>query len=178
MSENNNKRRKIDFVISDNNYSKIIFRFYPRRSHCHSFNDKPPKEWIDVYKVYYAYSIIEQYKNDGKINILFNCDCDECSVIDAVAFGIKVLDAGKTYYENTLLDGRTVRVPILDNEIFTFGDGVTWILRKRQNDFYEIDLFDFNDVGYRFFLSKDQLIKFGEFLNYCFEYMIVHGEPI
>lgn len=178
MSKNENKRRKIDFVISDNEYSKIIFRFYPRRSHCHSFNDKPPKEWSDVYKVYYSYAIIRQYKDGSKRDVLFWCPCDECSVIDEVAFRIKLLGIGKTYYENTLSDENTAKIPLLDDEIFPYGYGVTWILRQRSNGSYEVNLFNFEDVGYRFFLPKDQLIKFGEFLNNCSEYMLAHGEPI
>ena len=60
------KRRKIDFFIHDNIHEKLIFRFYPRQSHCHSFGDEPPKSWNEVYKVYYAYSIIQQYKDNGK----------------------------------------------------------------------------------------------------------------
>ena len=49
------KKRKIDFVLEESDTAKLIFRFYPRRSSCHSFGDEPPKDWSDVYKVYYSY---------------------------------------------------------------------------------------------------------------------------
>ena len=52
------KKRKIDFVLEESDTAKLIFRFYPRRSSCHSFGDEPPKDWSDVYKVYYSYSVI------------------------------------------------------------------------------------------------------------------------
>ena len=63
------KKRKIDFVLRESDTSKLIFRFYPRRSSCHSFGDEPPKDWNDVYKVYYSYSIIQVYKEDNWVDI-------------------------------------------------------------------------------------------------------------
>ena len=52
------KVEHIDFIIKEDEYEKIIFRFLPRESHCHSFSDEPPTCWRNVYKVYYAYEII------------------------------------------------------------------------------------------------------------------------
>ena len=79
------KKRKIDFVLEESDTAKLIFRFYPRRSSCHSFGDEPPKDWNDVYKVYYSYSIIQVYKEDNWHKTLCNCHCDECSIIDEIA---------------------------------------------------------------------------------------------
>ena len=55
-------KRKFDFVLYNNRglYRDVI-RFYPRSSHVHSFNDDPPTNWEEVYKVYYSWAIIRQY---------------------------------------------------------------------------------------------------------------------
>lgn len=48
-------KRKIDFILrNDEGFYKDIFRFYPRSTFVHSFNDNPPKNWDEVYKVYYS----------------------------------------------------------------------------------------------------------------------------
>jgi hypothetical protein len=62
-----NKKRKIDFIIKEDKFDKIVFRFYPRLSSCHSFGDEPPKSWNNVYKVYYYYKILNIYKEDIKL---------------------------------------------------------------------------------------------------------------
>ena len=177
MSENT-KKEYLDFVLYDDEHSKIIFRFLPRESTCHSFNHEPPKEWSDVYKVYYSYTVIRQYKNKDKTEILFKSHCDECSIIDEVAFRIRLLGRGETHYENTLPDDSKQIIPILNDEMFPYGYGVTWILRHYVDDSYEVDIFDHDDVGYRFIIPKDKLIKFGEYLHDCSEYMLAHGDPI
>ena len=51
-------KRKIDFVFEDEGRWRKVFRFYPRRSHVHGFDDKYPKNWKEVYKVYYAWSLL------------------------------------------------------------------------------------------------------------------------
>lgn len=121
----NTKKEHLDFLLYDNEYSKTIFRFLPKESTCHSFNHEPPKEWSDVYKVYYSYMVIRQYKNKDKTEVLFKTHCDECSIIDEVAFRIKLLGIGKAYYENTLPDESTAKIPLLDDEMFPYGYGVT-----------------------------------------------------
>ena len=89
------KKRKIDFVLEESDTSKLIFRFYPRRSSCHSFGEEPPKNWSDVYKVYYSYSVIFVGKEDNWHKTLFNCHCDECSMIGEIAERCKLLAEGK-----------------------------------------------------------------------------------
>ena len=124
------KKRKIDFVISENDYKKVIFRFYPRSSTCHSFNDQLPTKWEDVYKVYYHYKVICIYKDDNEHIILFDSGVDECSVIDEVSSRIKLIVDGTTIYKGTTKDGESFSIHLLDNEVLPFGDGVSWNIHK------------------------------------------------
>ena len=43
---------------------------------------------------------------------------------------------------------------------------------------YEFQLFNYDNVGYRFSLKKEQMKDFGQYLLDCCEYMLQHGEPI
>ena len=93
------KKRKIDFILDEKNGTeRLIFRFYPRRSSCHSFGDEPPKDWNDVYKVYYSYAIIKQWKFDPEdqwqSEMFFREGCDECSIIDEVGHRCLLLSYG------------------------------------------------------------------------------------
>jgi hypothetical protein len=173
-----NKVRKLDFILSDNEYETVVFRFRPRQSSCHSFGDKPPKSWNEVYKVYYSYSIIKKYKDDRKHRTLFDCGCDECSVIDEVAARCLYLASGQpsveVKYSNT---DETITIQLLNNEIRPIGYGVNWDI-KFQYDVYWITLFDWDGTGYRFHVNKEQLKAFGDYLNRCCEYMLAHGDPI
>ena len=170
------KKRKIDFVLEESDTSKLIFRFYPRRSSCHSFDDEPPKDWNDVYKVYYSYSIIRVYKEDNWYKTLFNCRCDECSIIDEIAERCKLLAEGKTVFEGEH-DGEKYTIKLLNNEVHPFGMGTSWMI-SRYNTIYEFRLLDWNNVGCIFYLEKDKLKAFGEYLSECCEYMLAHGDPI
>lgn len=170
------KKRKIDFVLRESDTSKLIFRFYPRQSSCHSFGDEPPKDWSDVYKVYYSYSIIRVYKEDNWYKTLFNCRCDECSIIDEIAERCKLLAEGKTVFKGEH-NGEEYTIKLLNNEVHPFGMGTSWMISRR-NNIYEFRLFDWDDIGYRFCLKKDKLKAFGEYLSECCEYMLAHGDPI
>ena len=170
------KKRKIDFVLEESDTSKLIFRFYPRQSSCHSFVDEPPKDWSDVYKVYYSYSIIRVYKEDNWYKTLFNCRCDECSIIDEIAERCKLLAEGKTVFKGEH-NGEEYTIKLLNNEVHPFGMGTSWMISRR-NNIYEFRLFDWDDIGYRFCLKKDKLKAFGEYLSECCEYMLAHGDPI
>lgn len=170
------KKRKIDFVLEESNTAKLIFRFYPRRSSCHSFGEEPPKDWNDVYKVYYSYSIIQVYKEDNWHKTLFNCHCDECSIIDEIAERCKLLAEGKTVFKGEH-DGEEYTIKLLNNEAHPFGMGTSWMISRR-NNIYEFRLFDWDNTGYRFYLKKDKLKEFGEYLSECCEYMLAHGDSI
>lgn len=176
------KRKKIDFVLYEDNYEKIVFRFLPQQSSCHSFGDKPPKSWKEVYKVYYNYKIFRRLKNDNFVYEPFLSHCDECSVIDEVAARIKHIVEGKKSITVNRGDDKYV-IKLLGEEVFPCGDGVSWTInelhiRTRKEKLYEIVLWNSNEEGYRFQLRKGKLKEFGEYLSKCCEYMLAHGDPI
>ena len=172
------KVRKLDFVLSEDEHEVVIFRFRPRQSSCHSFVDKPPKSWDDVYKVYYSYSIIKKYKDDHKHRTLFDCYCDECSIIDEIATRCLYLANGQSSVEFTCPNNdEVITVQLLNNEIHPIGYGVSWDIKFQYNAYW-ITLFNWDSTGYRFTVNKEQLKTFGEYLNNCCEYMLAHGDPI
>ena len=74
-------------------------------------------------------------------------------------------------------------IELFDNEIYPFGDGVSWTINKIINMWddevrYKISLWKYNHYGYRFYIDKDKLKDFGEYLKECCEYMLAHGNPI
>lgn len=162
-----NKVGQIDFILHENEFSKLVFRFLPELSHCHSFNEQPPKSWNEVYKVYYAYEIVEQWNYGGFIDEFtrFAAMPDECSIIDRVANFIEHFEEWS-----------------FDHETFTpMGDGVQWKVRKdsfKNQQGFAFELWDYNNMGYRMFLPEEKCIAFAKFLNDCCEYMLAHGEPI
>ena len=175
--EKKRKKKKIDFVLKESEDSKLIFRFYPRSSHCHGFGSVPPTKWEEVYKVYYSYSIFEREKEGRKSRTLFDSGCDECSIIDEVAARCLYLSEGKKSVVRNF-DGKDYTIELLNNEMYPTGTGVSWDITKVSSVYYEFKLFDWNDVGFRFALKSDRLKEFGEYLKECCEYMLAHGEPI
>lgn len=174
-----NKINKIDFVLHDDKYEIIIFRFRPRQSSCHSFGKNPPTSWEEVYKVYYSYSIFKKYKDDDRSSVLFNCSCDECSVIDEVAARCLYLANGQTSVDAPHPHtGENRTIQLLDNEIHPIGYGVSWDIKYLYDDLYSISMFGWDGIGYRFNLNQKKLKKFGDYLIECCEYMLAHGDPI
>ena len=173
------KLNNIEFVIRENDHQKLVFRFYPKNSSCHSFNDKPPQTWKDVYKVYYNYRVIILDKKYNERDILFDSGVDECSIIDEVAHRIKLIVSGITVYKGFTKNNIPFSIKLLDNEVFPFGDGISWnITKKPRKAEYIISMFDTNNVGYRFCLTKDKLEEFGKYLESCCEHMLANGVPI
>ena len=171
------KKEHIDFILYEGNHEVVTFRFYPRQSSCHSFGDEPPKNYDDIYKVYFAYSIFIRNKENNKTKVLFQCHCDECSVIDEVAARIALIIEGKRGV--TLENGRFIQ--LLNNEIYPIAYGVSWEIKEWQNSDkynYEVMMWNWDDTGYRFMLSKNELKNFGLYLQECCEYMLAHGDPI
>lgn len=172
------KKRKIDFILYEDNDEMLIFRFRPRHSNCHSFNETPPTKWEEVYKVYYAYSVFRRWKDDNYVENVFDCYCDECSIIDEISARIKHIVEGKKSITVNHRDKEYV-IELLNNEVQPFGDGVSWTINEcRKEGLYEIILWKYNETGYRFYLEKDKLKEFGEYINECCEYMLAHGDPI
>lgn len=187
-----NKKRKIDFILKDNSDTeRLIFRFYPRKSSCHSFGDEPPKDWNDVYKVYYSYVIIKQWKfnpeDQWTSEIFFREGCDECSIIDEIGHRCLLLANGIEVFKRD--DGREIQ--LLD-KVLPFGMGTEWTISKHTyttygwNDededevcvYYTFTLFDWWGKGFKFTLEEKDIKAFGEYLLGCCNYMLAHGDPI
>lgn len=182
------KQRHLDFLIEQNNKERLIFRFYPRKSSCHSFGDNPPTSWADVYKVYYSYAIIRQDKyysdEEWKSEVMFKEPCDECSIIDDIAKRCFLLADGQEIWERK----NGTPFSLLDNPVLPFGMGTEWTISKRSwNDFedeetihtyFDFTLFNYNNRGFRFSIPKEKIRAFGEYLQNCCEYMLAHGNSI
>lgn len=170
------KVRKIDFVICDSKDERLIFRFYPRQSHCHSFNEKPPTTPEEVYKVYYSYAILHQQKYEEQLEteVMFRETCDECSVIDEVGHRCIWLSRGIEEVERK--DG--AKIQIANKAMYPFGMGTSWNISKLNNGEYLFTLFDWVNRGFRFSLPQNKLKSFGEYLLNVCNYMLAHGEGI
>lgn len=179
-------KQKIDFILEEDDYpgeeTRLLFRFYPRKSRCYGKYSKPPKSWDEVYEVDYVWSIFSQYKDEDEgpnwmMNArYFECLGDENSIIGLIAEFCNILADGKEEYIWEDADGKTHITPILDHEHITFGDGVNWVIHKyRKTDYYEFSLWDFDNTGYRFTLSADRLKSFGKYLRRCCDYMLRHA---
>lgn len=191
-------KRKLDFVLDENSEERLLFRFYPKQSHCHGFSDKIPKTWHEVYKVYYSWAIIKQYKENEKVTrtrVMYKELCDECSCLDQIAFFCEKLSAGiesveiddtKTF-ETSRGVGRYRRtIDLLNNEIYPTGYGTSWRITKKDYSWllnntarFQFTLFGWEDIGFRFTLNSSEKVKeFGEFLKQCCEHMLAYAEPI
>lgn len=182
------KERKIDYIIEQSEDERLIFRFYPRQSSCHSFGEEPPKDWNDIYKTYYSYAIIKQWKfgpeDDWESEVMFSEPCDECSEIYEVGQRCLLLAKGIEVY--TREDCH--KVQLLDQRIHPFGMGTEWTISKKtwtdwedknkKHIYYEFVLFDYFNKGFRFNINEKDIKYFGKYLCGCCEYMLTHGNPI
>ena len=190
------RKRKMDFVLYEDEFCRFIFRFYPRLSHCHSFDEEPPKTYQDIYKVYFNYAIICQYLVDGKLESseqIWNSDCDECSIIDEIAYICSKISDNIFTETKTIYNGEEHTFNYLD-QFFCPGDGIDWKINKveRYNHWnkngeilkepeiyhnFEFLMRKENGVSYIFELSPERTREFGKFLQGCCDYMLKHGEP-
>lgn len=171
--------RYLEYPIytSNNGNELTVFRFDTKYSACHSFNDKPPTKWEEVYKVYYYYQIVQIDKEEDEEEILFDSCCDECSVVYEIAERCKYLAQCKKQVKITRDDGKSRTFKLLNEEIKPCGMGVFWTIRKPYNK-YKFELFNWFDKGYRFWIEQNKIGEFGKFLESCCEYMLAHGVPI
>lgn len=182
------KKRKIDYIIEQADDERLIFRFYPRQSSCHSFGDEPPKDWSDVYKLYCSYAVIKQWKfnpeDQWESEVMFYEHCDECSEIDEVGERCLLLADGIEVFKRD--DGKEIQ--LLNQCILPFGMGTNWTITKKtwtdwedegtEHVYYNFTLFDYFNKGYRFSINEKDIKSFGEYLIGCCEYMLAHGDPI
>ena len=140
---------------------KIDFVFSPTRSHLHSFNENPPKDWNEVYKVYYSWQIVEVF--EGEPEVLFNMEVDECSCLTDLAYYIRDI----LYYNAKHHTIRSLGQP-----------GSEWII-KADGSIIHFEIWqDPSNQGYRFWLTRDRAEEFAKFLDQINKYMLEHGEPI
>lgn len=161
-------------MIDENDIERRIFRFYPRRSHCHGFDDKPPKTWKGVYKVYYTYAIIYQSKYDDEDTewdsmIIYDCASDECSCLGSVGKDCVNIAAGKKKIGRNKL---------------SYGLDIKWEIEKKVSvepnieSCYEFTLSNYFGQAGRFCINQSQMYDFGQYLMNCCEYMLAHSEGI
>ena len=169
--------RHMDFMIVDDIDVKIKFRFYPRSSHMHSFDEEePPKSLKDVYKVYYSWGILvsKNYSFDENNqdwttwDRVFYMRCDECSVLEILPKIIR-----------NIIDNKQAR-----RKVLAFGQpGSDWEIQYIENgedeEYYIVNVFNnFTDKGFRFIVDIDKFKDFAEYIDGINQYMLEHGEPI
>lgn len=170
-------KRKFDYVIENSEgFHRDIFRIYPVNTHIHSFNDEPPKNWKEVYKVYYSWAFIRQwYKDDSneikESEIILKMDCDECSDIPNLSGMLKyVMETGDP------IEGMACGQPAGEWDI-TQSKGFDG--KNEPYEYYKIQVFDnWYNKGYRFWFNKDEVLEFCEWLNNVNQYLLEHGEGI
>ena len=170
-------KQKIDFVLCDDRYYyRDIFRFYPRRTYVHGFEDDPPTNWSEVYKVYYTWAIIRQYYDDEnnvivpeESEVLFSIDYDESSMIPNLPDIIRrVMKMGETF------DYPTFGQPAGDWKI----ERVAWEdNNSKRCEQYWFQVFNnWTNQGIKFTLNKEETLKFIEYLERINQYALEHGE--
>lgn len=165
-------RKHIDFIFDDCGKERKIIRFYPRRSHVHGFGEDCPHDWQAVYKVYYAWSVLHQYRcfEDAvwESCTVFESNTDECSVLENLGKLVEIVPIGKTL------------------DVCALGDGVDWQIKHIAADekFKQAEQYQFvawkhyDNVGYRFWLNVEDTARFVKYLHFVNEYMLAHSEPI
>ena len=151
------------FLLKRNENETIGFRFFPERSHVHGFGDECPKTWDEVYKVYYDWSI---YMTDLDKRSSFYVWDEGSALADIAAAITKLAAADKT-----------------DSASFNaFGDGADWDIRYFVNKECDMHSFEFgvwnHHRGFRFYLDRDDALRFAAFIRKTLAYMLEHSEPI
>lgn len=159
-------KRKIDFILRNNEgFYKDMFRFYPRSTSVHSFNDNPPKNWDEVYKVYYSWAILRQY-DYGKTEKMLYFSCDENSEIPNLSNLIRQVIKTKKD-----LVVRAAGQPAGDWYIYY----KTYYTLDNEEDYLEFHIFNsFTHQGYKFIFTLDDCNKFCKYIDkvndYAFEF--------
>lgn len=157
-----------DFVLFEDEDYRIVFHFFTRDSHCHSFNDDPPKSWNEVYKVYYSWSITDELLDNAdevmESDVLFDIPWDECSRLTELPSYIKDV----VYNEDVKVHLAPLGQPASE-----------WYISRVDEDTIKFTVWnDPLNVGYRFKLSNEKVKEFAWFLDDINQYMLEHGEGI
>ena len=159
---------KADFLLFEDDEYRIVFHFFTRDSHCHSFNNDPPKNWDEVYKVYYSWSITYEMLDEiGEVmesDTLFDIPRDECSRLTELSFHIR-----------NVIQKEDVKV-----HLTSFGQPASeWYINRINDDTIKFIAWnDPIDVGYRFYMNDKKAEEFAQFLDDVNQYMLEHGEGI
>lgn len=186
----------------EDDFERLLFRFYPERSSVHSFDDEPPKRREDVYKTYYVWKIIRQRKlgkdHGVKSDIVFDPHTDEDSVMGYVSDILEKIYQGIYSEEWTDEDGEKRVSNYLNERITRVGYGAEWEIRMREYEetldkngewmedeekwyakrVFTIILWNFEGIGFRFQIGEKELPAFAKFLKECDDYAFAHGEGI
>lgn len=175
------KREQMDFITEDA-HKRLLFRFYPKSSHMHGFDDEAPADFASVYKVYYSWALFESFPDEGGKHIkVFSMPWDECSCIAGGLLGAL----------RTVMDYKS-----LDESVWSFGqpgsDWRIWCIRGTdidneglmevpvpEKDVFILEVFDNStDKGYRFSLKREDAERFCRYLDDINLHMLENGEPI
>ena len=176
----------MDFILNNNKYSCIKFRFYPRLSHMHSFDDEPPKDLEGVYKVYYSWCILETknncYSDESDYSAfvrVFSFDYDENSVLRFLDKAIRSIICHRTEKTELCSVGQPgSEWNIYYKEYFDLDENDEEI-HVPERDYLLFQIWDnFSNKGYRFELSVDRAKEFCDYLCDINKHMLENGESI
>lgn len=160
------EEKMLQYKLND----EVYITFRPNHTTIHGFDNNPPKNWNDVYKVYYSFSVDEKWEYEGDVQWynLLDATCDECSCIPYLAEALECFDANAKH--------DVVKLQAM-------GDGVDWEIEKfyfkfENKYYYNFKLF-YGKKGCRFTLSENEMYNFVVWLKYINEYAFkVCGCPI
>lgn len=165
-------KKRIDYIFNEEENERKIFRFYPRQSHVHGFGEECPQSWDEVYKVYYSWKIIHQFRDnknsEWESDTVFEMSFDECSALGEIPYKTKSLKFGEETFFGAM------------------GYGADWIIHYYEGDrrfspkpYYNFIVWNnFTNQGYKFNLSQEESQQFLKYIDYVEEYMLKHSEPI
>ena len=148
----------------------LNFVFYPKESHMHGFNDKPPKDFAGVYKVYYSFAI-EETKGSHPAESVFAIRCDECSALTYLADAIRHCIQKKT-------DSKALS-PGQEGSIWelTYMKASDFPLKEEDSVIFSV-WNNYTNKGYRFWLYVSAAKEFAGFIDMVNNHMLENGEPI
>ena len=178
------KKAMLDFVLRDDSSRKIVFRFYPKASHMHSFDDKPPMSLQDVYKVYYSWGIVQAWKHENGSRTgyqrIFYMSCDECSVLEYLEYAIRNIIRYKKRRTSLLSLGQPGSMWTIMYYPHRVQDEDTgeWHIDPT-NGVLAFEVFDnWTNLGYKFDLELSEALDFCDYLHDVNQHMLENGEPI
>lgn len=189
------KKKHMDFILHDDEYDKIKFRFYPRESHVHGFTeDTCPKTWNAVYKHYYSWAILQAFKDDEikgeePALLVFDMSWDECSALLELSTCLQhVIDKKKRHLKVSTFGQPGSDWELKYRKAYAHNPNYDWKkenpenvkqIRIPKNDYVEFHVWNnWTNCGYRFTLDIPKCKDFVVFLNEVNAHMLENSEPI